>query len=484
MTGSKQKQPCDVLVAPDGNVSIGNKAIGRMDGFVFTPTTAEDKALKPKMAEVTRQLKAEAKSRADAVVASADPAFSLDSQGQIIWRDAIIGQLKKGATIHTPQADLAPSPLLPKKLAETVGERLQQFASKLTEARLSKLYALTGEPPAFPGKKSKKAKAEAAKSANAHDATPANNKAKLGESIAHAIAKELYDALGVMRRKSLQHLLPQLDDTARRFLARWGVRVGIDTLYMPHMLKPSAIALRSLLFSLYHDEFPNCGPPPAGRVAIDYVEGVSDSYWLAAGYRRIGKRIMRVDMAERLLAEIRTAARAIGGNGNPSQKTAKQPQGFRISDSMLALAGVSRQQMADILVSLGYVKTGEVAADDKKKPPIPLFMRLAQPKKPAASDKPKPASKPSTPAGKPKPAKQVNAKSWAKLKVSKGSKPKPLANGKQARPAKPKRKPANSTANNKAELGKVVTVGPPPQAQPYNPDSPFAVLAELKPKQK
>ena len=28
---------------------------------------------------------------------------------------------------------------------------------------------------------------------------------------------------------------------------------------------------------------PECGPPPAGRVAIDHVDGVSDEYWLYQG---------------------------------------------------------------------------------------------------------------------------------------------------------------------------------------------------------
>ena len=94
-------------------------------------------------------------------------------------------------------------------------------------------------------------------------------------------------------------------------------------LFMPDLLKPAQIEITALLFSLYHGEFPESGPPPAGRVAIDHVEGVSDNYWQATGYRRIGGRVMRVDMAERLAAVIRTESR----------------KGiFRITEEMLSLA--------------------------------------------------------------------------------------------------------------------------------------------------
>ena len=57
---------------------------------------------------------------------------------------------------------------------------------------------------------------------------------------------------------------------------------------MPDMLKPAAIKLRVLLYSLFNNDFPECGPPGDGRVSIDLVPDVADSYWLAAGYRRIG----------------------------------------------------------------------------------------------------------------------------------------------------------------------------------------------------
>ena len=75
-------------------------------------------------------------------------------------------------------------------------------------------------------------------------------------------------------------------------------------------------------------------PPAPGRVTIDAVENVPDAFWLAVGYRRLGGRVMRVDMVERVAMLVRTAAR---------------DGAFKITEEMLSLAGATREQMAAML---------------------------------------------------------------------------------------------------------------------------------------
>ena len=85
-----------------------------------------------------------------------------------------------------------------------------------------------------------------------------------------------------------------------------------------------------------------------------------DGYWLAAGYCRLGTRIMRVDMIERVAALVRAAAR----EGQ-----------FEISDDMLSLAGVGREEMGRILSDLGCKQVSERASEDPEKPDIAIFER-------------------------------------------------------------------------------------------------------------
>ncbi|MGB1400049.1 MAG: disulfide oxidoreductase, partial [Candidatus Puniceispirillaceae bacterium] len=150
-----------------------------------------------------------------------------------------------------------------------------------------------------------------------------------------------------------------------------------------------------------------------------------DGYWLAAGYCRLGPRIMRVDMIERVAALVRAAAR----EGQ-----------FEISDDMLSLAGVGREEMALILADLGCKQVSERASEDAEKPAIAIFERQKR-KNPNRQ--------------------QNNAPS--------GKKP-------NAKPHKPRRNDA----------GKGGYSGRPSGKQRQNnerapdPNSPFAVLAALK----
>jgi len=104
----------------------------------------------------------------------------------------------------------------------------------------------------------------------------------------------------------------------------------------------------------------------------DGAEDVVGDFWMAAGYRRLGKRIMRVDMVERVAALVRAAAR----DGV-----------FEISDDMLSLAGVSRIDMALMLKDLGCRQVGERPSEDPEKPAIPQFERVQKKRVPRPQQK-------------------------------------------------------------------------------------------------
>jgi len=375
-------------VKPDGTVIVEGEEVGRLDGFVFTPAISESDEKGPVLAAARKALPEEISQRVRALAASADTAFQLDQQGQIFWREAHIGALKKGDALYQPRAEVRPSTMLEGDQLKTVQDRLNAFAADWPKTVLEKAVALTGDTLTGP---------------------------------ARGIAFQVYEKLGVLPSQQVTAMVRELDEDGRRQLAQHGIRLGVDMIYMADLLKPAQISARALLFSLDTGEFPEDGPPPAGRVAIDHQEGVSDAYWLATGYRRLGDRVMRVDMAERLSAVIRAAAR----EGR-----------FRISEEMLSLAGATREQMENILHDLGYLKAEEVPAEDPEKPPIGIFERPARPRKNHAGQDRKPKGQ----AGQPN-----------------------------------RRKPGGTSGKRPAQGAKAER----PRAA-INPDSPFAVLARLK----
>ena len=181
---------------------------------------------------------------------------------------------------------------------------------------------------------------------------------------AKGIAYIVFERLGSVPTSDVAHLARNMHETDKPILARLGLRFGVETVYMPEMLKPAQIHLRSLLWSLHEERFFDGAPPPAGRVAIDAIADVPDLYWLAIGYRRLGQRVMRVDMVERVAMLVRTAAR----DGQ-----------FKITEDMLSLAGATREAMGLMLLDLGCRVVGEETA---RTPPSQPFRFLKNKEKP------------------------------------------------------------------------------------------------------
>jgi len=251
---------------------------------------------------------------------------------------------------------------------------------------------------------------------------------------AKGMAFTIFEGLGTLPAADVAQQLRGLSETDKPRLARLGLRFGVETVYLPDLLKPAQIELRALLWNLYHAEDGVFhAPPVAGRVTIDAVEGVPDEFWLACGYRRLGGRVMRVDMVERVAFVVRNVAR----EGQ-----------FRINEEMLSLAGATREQMAAMLMDLNCKVVGEEPDEDPEKPPIQIFERIRR-QRPAGGQQRSRREE----GGKSRSARNADRKSQGKP-GRKGGGPK---RGQQDRPQ-------NFTAKSREP----------------DPDSPFAVLAGLK----
>ncbi|MGB2310527.1 MAG: disulfide oxidoreductase, partial [Candidatus Puniceispirillaceae bacterium] len=373
-----------------------------------------------------------------------------------------VAQLVKGDSLYVPRAELAASELLSIDQTQRMQARLVNFLAAHIEAVLGRLTILaTPDLASQTPPKTSPSKASAPKDSSPKDAPvqdtaanemPADSDQPVDDVVnapvddaatanadqpvapaalsgaAKGIAYILFERLGSVPTADIAHLSRNMRETDKPLLARLGLRFGVETVYMPEMLKPAQISLRSLLWSLHDGAFFDGAPPPAGRVAIDSIDDVPDLYWLAIGYRRLGQRVMRVDMVERVAMLVRTAARA-----GP----------FKITEEMLSLAGATREAMGMILLDLGCKLVGEEAAEDPTKPVIQIFEK--QRKTRAAHNKPQAKTAPRADAG-------AAAKPHGQSRRSKAS-----GAGTRRRPhtaSKPADKP--------------------------NPDSPFAVLAGLK----
>ncbi|MDA9897305.1 helicase-related protein [Alphaproteobacteria bacterium] len=457
-------------VKDDGTVLVEGEEVGRLDGFTFHPTLADGEDKAPILAAARRGLPDEIERRVRAFVASADPAFRLGADGVVKWREAEVARLVKGDGLYVPRPELVSSDLLSIDQTQRMAQRLVGFTAAHVETILGRLIVLETPDAAPVGDHKPKTEPKsaavpadapitdaaavdapaadvaaadapatdapaadaAAADAPATDAPAADASQDLAPAslsgAAKGIAFILYERLGSVPTAEIGHLIRAMQESDKPRLARLGLRFGVETVYMPELLKPAQIELRSLLFSLANGAFYEGAPPPAGRVAIDAIADVPDAYWLAVGYRRLGQRVMRVDMVERVAMLVRVAAR--------------QGQ-FKIAEDMLSLAGATREQMALMLLDLGCVIVGEEAIEDPEKPALQIFERKRKARPPRSDKAPAPNQR-------------------------RGAKPK---DDRKAQNRKPK------PAGGKPQSGQRRQA----EKQP-DPNSPFAVLAALKTK--
>ncbi|XDZ62904.1 helicase-related protein [Alphaproteobacteria bacterium LSUCC0396] len=458
-------------VKDDGTVLVEGEEVGRLDGFTFHPTLADGEDKAPILAAARRGLPDEIERRVRAFVASADPAFRLGSDGVVKWREAEVARLVKGDGLYVPRPELVTSDLLSIDQTQRMVQRLVAFVATHVETVLGRLTILQTpdaapvsepktKPDAVPNAAPNAASnAETPKDAGADTgtntgadapaATSDNMPVNVPEKDAGAIAADqapaglsgaakgiafiLFERLGSVPTAEIGHLLRAMHESDKPRLARLGLRFGVETVYMPELLKPAQIELRSLLFSLANGQFYDATPPPAGRVAIDSVADVPDAYWLAVGYRRLGQRVMRVDMVERVAMLVRTAAR-------------EGP--FKITEDMLSLAGATREQMGQMLLDLGCAVVGEEPAEDADKPALQIFERKRK-ARPPRNDK----------AGAP------NQPRSGKTKTDRNAD-----------------KRRHKSAGNKPAGNKPQSASRRPAEKQPDPNSPFAVLAALKTK--
>ena len=443
-------------VKDDGTVLVEGEEVGQLTGFVFHPTLADGEEKATILAAARRGLPDEIERRVQAFVASADAAFQIDEKGVVWWREAAVAQLVKGDSLYMPRADLASSDLLSIDQTQRMQARLVHFLTGHIKAVLGRLTILATPDQAIPAPATD-VKTPDANTPDSMGKTPASEAADDGASegagkavaetaavtmdqpvmpaslsgAAKGIAYIVFERLGSVPTFDVAHLARNMHESDKPILARLGLRFGVETVYMPEMLKPAQISLRGLLWSLHEEAFFDGAPPPAGRVAIDAIADVPDLYWLAIGYRRLGQRVMRVDMVERVAMLVRTAAR----EGQ-----------FKITEDMLSLAGATREAMGLMLLDLGCRVVGEEAAEDPTKPAIQIFEKQ---KKPRVTQNRRQAN---------------NAPRSGDAESRAGA-------GKSNR--RPKAKAASSGPRGTHKASSKHAAKP-------NPDSPFAVLAGLK----
>ncbi|MCK6450763.1 MAG: disulfide oxidoreductase [Alphaproteobacteria bacterium] len=292
-------------VTRNDDVVVEGQTIGRLDGFAFVAENAAAVESRAVLAAARRALGSEIGRRVQRFAEEPDEAFALRLADQrVLWRGAPVARLVRGETPSAPRIEPLASELLDGDLKVRVRRRLEAWLAAELDRGLQSLRRLATAPLA---------------------------------GAARGVAYQLVEAMGVMPRARVEQQLSALQRDETQALARFGVRLGTESVFLPAQLKPASVQLKAMLWSLY--EGGPVKPPPAGAVSIAVDPERPEALDLALGFRRMGPRAIRVDQLERLSAACRRLAR----------------QGaFAATPALRELAGCAEGEIAGVLKALGY----------------------------------------------------------------------------------------------------------------------------------
>ena len=309
-------------VADDGEVWVEGHFVGVMKGFGFHPDpAATGEGARTLMVAANRMLRGEVQARARRLTQADDTAFTLAPDGTIAWNAQPVARLVAGDRALAPRVELRAVDFLEGELRDGVKRRLERFVRETVGRVMAPLEAALAAPL---------------------------------EARARGLVFRLGEGLGSLDAEPVRALVAELDPADRKALNRMGIRFGTETIYFDRLLKPVAVALRALLWTVHQ----GIGPlpvPPAGRLSIERAAGPV-AYFDAIGYRPVGVRAIRADRLEELAVALRTKAR----DGR-----------FVLDGALAALVGAPAGDLPGIVAALGYrgvVENGVTSFVAKRRP--------------------------------------------------------------------------------------------------------------------
>ena len=308
---ARRRDDLSAVVSEDGEVAVEGEFVGRLDGFCFFADSGavgqEGRALR---AAAGRALRSEIESRLRALLGAADADFAVRPDGELVWSGSVVGRLAGGADILTPEIRVRTGEHLTSGQRDRIERRLSDWLQARLAADLGPLLALR------------------------------ENGLR---GVARGLAYRVVEGLGSIPRATARREIRDLGSADRAALRSCGIVIGAESLFVPALVKPAAVAWRALLWSLHADRAP-AEPPPPGRVTVPAEDGLPEGFLEACGYRTLGGRAVRIDVLERLAVDLRRRSRA---------------GALDIGAAELNLLGLSLAEARPVFEAMGYAAREE-----------------------------------------------------------------------------------------------------------------------------
>ena len=241
----------------------------------------------------------------------------LDNDHKIYWMDSPIAYISKGTNYLNPKLRLIVDEAIDPETKEKLKINLEKKLRTLISSELSDLVNLI--------------------------------KSKFKNNYARALCYQLFEKNGVMKRETVNEMIKNISKDDRSNLRKAGVKIGRYHIFLPRMLKPSAVNLRVKLWKLYYPEDKKYIIPKSGLNFLKNETIENNKFLLICGFENFNKFYIRVDILERLFLKIIENIK----DGI-----------FKIDSNMINLIGCSKENFYKLLELMEYKR--KKIKDDKE----------------------------------------------------------------------------------------------------------------------
>jgi len=233
--------------------------------------------------------------------------FKINNDYKIYWMDYAIAYIYPGRNYLCPELKLIVDDAIDPESEEKLKKCLEDKLYNLIASDLSDLVNLT--------------------------------KAKFENNYSRALCYQLFEHNGVVKRETINQMIKHISKEDRQNLKKAGIKIGRYHVFLPKMLKPSAVDLRIKLWKLYFSEDKKYTIPKSGLNFLKDQTHKNNKFLLICGFENFNKFYVRVDILERLFIQI-------------IDKTKNNI--FQINSEMINLIGCNKENFFKLLELMDY----------------------------------------------------------------------------------------------------------------------------------
>ncbi len=309
--GLKQDMEFNTKILKNNDVIIDNQFIGKINGLKLEldlKKGALETDIKSLKKAARQSVSPELEKRVKIIIETG--LIELRDDSKIYWNNSIIGRLTAGKDYLNPNLELIVDDILEQNQKQKLLDFMGKWLKNKIGTVLKSLIDLK----------------------NIKEKNPSTK----------ALAYQLYENNGVVKREKVSEYLNKLDQNERKILRDIGVKFGRYHVFLFKLIKPDAVSLRTLLWKNYHQKYFNLRPPTFGLNFLDDKNFRNKNFMLLCGFEKFDTFFVRIDILERLFIQI------LNSDNKENEKMIK------MVPEMINLLGCSKENFKKLISMMNY----------------------------------------------------------------------------------------------------------------------------------